>query len=257
MVIFSICSTSTFFAQDLTPRQIIKKGQDNIKLSGSEAVSTLTIVDSKGRERIRKIAQVTKLYDNGSTEKRLVRFLEPADVKGTGLLTVDYEDKDDDMWLYMPALRKTRRIVSSEKAKSFMGSEFSYADMTPPNLDDFSYNKLADEKIDGEDCYVIEMIPINDDVMDENGFSKRVLYQSKNDFIIRKAIYFDLEQELWKELFVSDIKLIDTKNKKYRPLKMTMENKQNERKSIMIFENIKLNSNLDDEYFSTRYLERE
>ena len=68
-----------------------------------------------------------------------MRFLSPPDVKGTGLLIFDYEENDDDMWLFMPSLRKTRRIVSSEKAKSFMGSEFSYADITPPALNDFIF----------------------------------------------------------------------------------------------------------------------
>ncbi len=77
----------------------------------------MIIIDKKGRERVRDTAQITKLYNKGETEKKLIRFLSPADVKGTGFLTFDYEDKDDDMWLYMPALRKVRRIVSSEKIK--------------------------------------------------------------------------------------------------------------------------------------------
>ena len=123
-VILTILFTfSSLTAQEsLTAKQIADKSFNATKLAGSEAVSTMTIIDSKGRERVRKIAQVTKLYQNGDTEKKLIRFLSPADVKGTGLLTYDYNDKDDDMWLYMPALRKTRRIISSEKAKSFMGS---------------------------------------------------------------------------------------------------------------------------------------
>ena len=119
-ILLIFCAIQSVSAEDLTARQIIDKSEENTKVSGSEAVSTMTIIDAKGRKRVRKVAQVTKLYDNGETEKKLIRFLSPADVKGTGLLTFDYEKKDDDMWLFMPALRKTRRIVSSEKAKSFM-----------------------------------------------------------------------------------------------------------------------------------------
>ena len=102
--------------ENLSAKQIVDKSFQTTKLVGSEMLSTLTIIDNRGRERVRKIATVSKLYNNGKTEKRLIRFLSPADVKGTGLLTFDYENKDDDMWLFMPALRKTRRIVSTEKA---------------------------------------------------------------------------------------------------------------------------------------------
>jgi len=74
------------------------------KMAGSEAISQLTIKDDKGRERKRKTAIASKLYDEGMTEKKIIRFLEPADVKGTSMLTFDYREKDDDMWIYLPAL---------------------------------------------------------------------------------------------------------------------------------------------------------
>jgi hypothetical protein len=140
------------FAQSLTALQIADRAQDAVRVKGLEAVATMQIFDDKGNERVRKIAQISKLTSDEKTEKRLIRFLEPADVKGTGLLTFDYKEGDDDIWLYMPALRKTRRIVSSDKAKNFMGSEFSYADMTPPTLDDFQFNLLEPGEIDAIPC---------------------------------------------------------------------------------------------------------
>ena len=245
------------YAGDLSPREIIKRGQDAVKLSATESVSTLTIIDQKGRQRLRKLAQVSKLYDGGKTEKRLVRFLEPADVKGTGLLTIDYENKDDDMWLYMPALRKTRRIVSSEKAKSFMGSEFSYADMTPPRLGDFTYQRLPDEEVDGAPCYVVEMTPLNEDIAEENGFSRRVVWSGKKDFVLRKTVYYDLDGELYKVLQVKSVKLVDPENSRWQPTHMVMENLQNGRRSILRVEKILLSKTVKDDYFTTRYLERE
>ena len=240
----------------ITPREVVERSTSATRLSGSEAVSNLTILDGRGRERVRRIAMVTKLFDNGNTEKKLTRFLEPADVKGTGLLSFDYLDKDDDMWLFMPAIRKTRRIVSREKAKSFMGSEFSYADMNPPVLDDFKYKSLGDQEEGGILCWKIEMIPVNDEVMDENGFSRKIAYIGKQDFMIRKSEYYDLDGELHKELTILEIKQLDAVNHKYRPIHMVMMNKQNNRKSIMKVEEIRLNPNIGDEYFTTRYLER-
>jgi hypothetical protein len=260
IIFVSVCLVITsvpLCAQDtLTAEQIVDRAFKVVKLDGLEAISTLTIIDSKGRERVRDIAMVSKLYENGETEKRLIRFLSPADVKGTGLLTYDYEKEDDDMWLFMPALRKTRRIVSSEKAKNFMGSEFSYADMTPPTLDDFTYNILGESETEGVMCWEIEIIPVDDDIADENGFSKRIVHITKENFVMRRAVYFDLDGELHKELNVIEIKEIDTKNHKYRYMHMLITNKQNDRKSIMKVNEIQYNQNVEDEYFTTRYLER-
>jgi outer membrane lipoprotein-sorting protein len=242
--------------ENLSAKQIVDKSFQATKLAGAEMLSTMTIIDNRGRERVRKIATVSKLFDNGETEKRLIRFLSPADVKGTGLLTFDYENKDDDMWLFMPALRKTRRIVSTEKAKNFMGSEFTYADMTPPILDNFVYELLGDEDVAGTMCWKIEMIPADDDVADENGFSKRISFIAKQDYVIRKAIYYDLDGELHKELSVESVTEVDTQNHKYRPTRMVMVNNQNGRKSVLNVDEIQFNPEVKDDFFTTRYLER-
>ncbi len=241
---------------DLSAQEIVDRSFQTTKLAGSETLSTMTIIDSRGRERIRQLASVTKLTDNGETEKRLIRFLSPPDVKGTGLLTFDYENKDDDMWLFMPALRKTRRIVSSEKAKNFMGSEFAYADMSPPILEEFLYRILGEENVNGTLCWQIEMTPVDDDIADENGFSKRITFIGQKDFVLRKAVYYDLDGELHKELTVHEIKEVDTTNHRYRPVFMTMVNLQNGRRSVVKFEKILFNPDVKDEYFTTRYLER-
>jgi len=241
----------------LTGQLIQKKSIEATRVAGVESVATMTIIDSKGRQRVRKLTQISKLYDNGQTEKKLIRFLSPADVKGTGFLIFDYREKYDDKWLYMPALRKTRRIVSSENAKSFMGSEFSYADMTPPAIEDFTYSILYEEEINGVLCWKIEITPKADDIADENGFSKKISYIGKQDYVIRKSVYFDLDEELHKEFTAYEIKELDTKNHKYRFTHMVMENKQNGRQSIMKVEKIKFTPEMKDEYFYIRYLERE
>ena len=245
------------YSQQFTAFQIAKRAEEAIKVKGVQGVSEMRIIDEKGRERIRKISQVTKLYDNGNTEKKLIRFMAPADVKGTGLLTYDYKDKDDDLWLYMPALRKTRRIVSTEKAKNFMGSEFTYSDMTPPSLDDFDFKNLGEEEFNGTLCYKIEWIPKDEDISEENGYSRRITFFGKNDFVIRKAVYYDLDGELYKEMIVHEIKEIDTVNHKYRAKHLEMVNLQNDRRSILFNEQLEFNPAIQDDYFTTRYLERE
>jgi hypothetical protein len=258
VLIISFCFTAVAIGQtELTPYEIVSRAQEVIRVKGVEGVSTLRIIDEKGRERVRKIKQATKLFDNGETEKRLIRFIAPADVKGTGLLTFDYKSKDDDLWLYMPTLRKVRRIVSSEKAKNFLGSEFTYSDMSPPSLDDFNFKLLGEEEINGAPCYKIEWKPKDDDIAEENGFSRQISYVTKSNFVIRKSMYYDLDGELLKELIVHEVKELDTVNHKYRAMNLEMINRQNGRRSMFINEKLEFNPNVDDNYFTTRYLERE
>jgi outer membrane lipoprotein-sorting protein len=236
--------------------EVVQKSRDVSKITGLESISTLSIIDSKGRVRVRKTSMASKEFDQGRTEKRVIRFMEPADVKGTGMLIFDHENDTDNMWIFMPALRKTRRIVSSDKSKNFMGSEFSNADMTASNINDFNYSYLGEEEIDGQMCFKIESQPRNEDIADENGFSKKISYIDKNLFVTRKAEYYDLNGELLKILNVPKFRLVDKSRGKYLALEMVIQNTQNGRKSIMQMDKIHINPDVNDDYFTIRFLEK-
>ena len=257
LVVATYVTSMTVYSQNsLTAKQIQQKSIEATRVKGTEALSKMTIINKNGQQRVREMAVATKLFDNGNTEKKLIRFTTPADVKGVGFLTYDYNAKNDDKWIYMPALRKTRRIISSESAKSFMGSEFSYADMTLPNIDEYTYKLLGEETVKVTACYKLEITPINDEVMDANGFSKKISYIGKNDFVLRKAVYYNLFDEEEKLMEVESIVEVDKTNHKYRFKKVVMTNLQNGRKSISEIIQIKYNPSIPDEYFTTRYIER-
>ena len=237
-------------------REIMQKSREVSKLDGMEAISTLRIYDAKGRERIRQTSMASKLFENGATEKRIIRFLAPAEVKGTGMLIYDHEERNDEMWIYLPALRKTRRIISNEKSKSFMGSEFSNADMSAPILEDFNYTLSGSETLDGTDCWIIEVLPINEDVMDEVGYDRQIVWIGKQDFVLRKAEYYDENDELYKQMICSDVRQMDKSGMKYLATRMEMNNIQNGRKSVMTMDKIQHNPDVKEEYFTIGYLER-
>lgn len=237
-------------------QDIMKKAAETRMVDGSEAVVKMSIISAKGQSRDRTLALATKLFDDGKTEKRVYRFMSPPDVKGTGVLVYDYEDKDDDVWVYLPALRKTRRIVSSQKSKSFMGSEFSYADVNAPTLSDFNYKLLGEDDAGGEACWKIEVLPKSKSVAKSEGYSKKIYWVSKKTYAIRKGEFYDLDGELLKELTSKNIKLLDPKKKRYRTMYMEMTNKQNGRKSVFESEKAALATSLKDDLFTTRYLER-
>ena len=241
----------------LSPRDIMEKVTVTRKLAGSESTIKMTIFDEKGQTREREISSATKLFDGGKTEKRVFRFLSPADVQGTGILIFDHETKADDVWIYLPALRKTRRILSSQGAQSFMGSEFSYADLNIPALDDFTYSLGKEEACAGGDtCFVVDVLPKGKETAAAEGYSKKTYWVSKTKFAVVRGLYYAIDGKLLKELIAKDIKLLDPKNKRYRTMRMEMVNKQNGRRSV--FESTKMTfaPNTKDEYFTPTYIER-
>ncbi len=118
-------------AQQPDAGQIMSKSRDLSLIASLNATVNLSITEKNGATRNRTISMTTKSFPDG-LEKRFIRFMEPADVRGTSMLVVDNKNQADEMWIYLPALKKTRRIVSSEKGKSFMSSEFTNADMSSP-----------------------------------------------------------------------------------------------------------------------------
>jgi outer membrane lipoprotein-sorting protein len=237
-------------------REIMDKVTTTRKLDGSEAVIKMTVLGENGQAREREISMATKLYDGGKTEKRIYRFLSPADVQGTGILVYDYEAKPDDVWIYLPALRKTRRVVSTQRAQSFMGSEFSYGDLNIPSLDDFDYTLVKEEPMGGEPTYVIDLVPKTKEIAEAEGYSKKTYWVSKAKMAVVRGLYYDKDGKLLKELIAQDIKLLDPKNKRYRAMHMEMINKQNGRKSVFETKKVTFSPTTKDDYFTTAYLER-
>lgn len=239
-------------------RELMRSVRTAARVQGAEALSTLTITKgTRGRARVLQLAVISRLYDEGQTEKRLLRFVAPPNVRGTGFLTWDHDARSDDLWVFLPALRKTRRILSSERAGAFMGSEFSYADISPPPVDDFTYSLLRAEAAEGVDCWVVSVVPKSGAVADENGFSKQEVWVAKDQPVVRKAIYYDLKGRLHKELSVVAVQEVDPAAHRFRAMHMVVVNKQNERRSELKVETFKLRPDAPDEYFTERYLERQ
>lgn len=237
-------------AQDA--REISKKASDAINLDDMEMVSTLKIISASGEERVRTMSTATKKF--GNVSKMMMKFLEPADVRGTTLLVFDYETKDDDLWIYMPALRKTRRIVSSEKGKNFMGSEFTNADMSKPNLDEFNYKLLGEETIDGKLCWKIESTCKTETQEEQYGFSKRISFIEKTNFLANKIEYYDLSGELLRVESINNYK--KQSNGSYFAFNMEMKNVQNNRRSVMTIDKFQLGSNLTEAQFTPAMIEK-
>ena len=233
-------------------REISNAAMDVMRFGSMEMKATLKIHDAKGRERVRQLETYSKAF--GETTKTIIKFTSPADVRGTAMLIVDYNDKADDMWIHLPALRKTRRIVSGERGKNFMGSEFTNADMSLPNMDDFVYKTLGEEEYDGHVCWKIQSSCKTEDLEDENGYKRKVSWIDKENSLCYKVEFYDLEDELFKTQLIKEFQ--KQSNGKYFAYYMEMYNDQNGRRSVMTTDSFKLGSDLDEGSFSPNTLEK-
>ncbi len=251
---FCLFVFATFFlktnAQDALA--ISQKAMDVIQVEDMEMISTINIYDAKGNVRTRQISTASRKF--GDANKMLIRFLAPADVKGTTLLIHDYDDKEDSQWIYMPALRNVRRIVSTEKAKNFMGSEFTNADMSKPNLHDYTYEILGEEDYKGRACLKIEAISKTDKIRQENGFNKRISWIDKETYLCYKIDYYDASDRNYRVQYIDDYRKLSSGN--YFAHKMVMENLRNGRKSEMIVDKFQLGSKLAENIFSPSMLDK-
>jgi len=238
-------------AQQPDAWQIMAKSRD-MSITGSLSANiNLTITEKGGSTRNRTISMTTKSYPEG-LEKRFIKFIEPADVRGTAMLVVDNANTADDMWIYLPALKKTRRIVTSEKGKSFMSSEFSNADMTSPSLSDFTHRHADNSGKDTQ--WIIESVPVNEDKADEYGYSKKISYISIDKTQVQKMEFYNFDNELFKVIEIKSI--LPLGNGKYLVKNMVANNLATNRKSEILFSSISEGVKVDDSFFTIQNLER-
>jgi outer membrane lipoprotein-sorting protein len=187
---------------------------------------------------------------SGEGDKTLMVFLSPKDQKGTALLTYQHKDRDDDQWLYLPALKRVKKIASSKKSGPFMGSEFSFEDIGGQQVDDYTYKYLRDEQVDGQDCFVVESYP-----KDKNsGYTKIITWVDKQHYRTLKADFYDRKNSHLKTLVAKDFNLY--LDKFWRPHEMEMVNHQTGRSTVLKQSNIKFNVGLTDDDFTQNSLKR-
>lgn len=188
----------TVFAQ--TGYDIMKKADEVPTPKTSSYTATMTLTDKKGNVRVREVKEMTK--DFGDVSKSVIIFTTPKDVAGVGYLMFDYVEKSDgtkqdsDNWLYMPALKKVRRISGSDSGGDFMGTDFTYEDMGDRGLNKDTFTLLGEENVDGTDCYKVEAV--SKDNTEKN--PRRILWIGKENFIMYKAEFYDRQNNLQRVL---------------------------------------------------------
>ncbi len=242
-------------AEGLSAREIMERV--DARDDGDNSVSDLEmiLIDKRGNQRVRHLRSFRR--DEGEDEHGIIFFLSPPDVEDTGFLTYDYDDgdKDDDQWLYLPALKKTKRIASGDKSGSFMWSDFTFADMTDRNLDYYDYKIVQESEVGGHPVWVIEAIPNTEDEIEETGYTKQILFVRKDNYVVVRAKSWLEKGGRNKYLDVKKLELIDDIWVATEMHMTTKKGKKTLHKTVLISDDVKFNQPMDESSFSVRKLE--
>jgi len=242
-------------AADLTAHDIMAKNFFVSKVSAVKADTTMLLINDRSQKRERKNTTVIKLQPNGVDSKFLVRFSAPADIKGTGFLQIEHVDGEDDLWIYLPALKKSRRLVANNKKDSFVGSDFSYGDISLPKVDLYRHTLVRSEKSGENECYVIESVPVDDTVKANSGYSRKITWVRQDNFLESKVEYYDLGNRLLKTQTIARGQEVEPG--RWLAVHREMLNHQTGHRTVIDIENLDTHSAISDDLFTTRYVERE
>ncbi|WP_027338819.1 outer membrane lipoprotein-sorting protein [Halonatronum saccharophilum] len=238
--------------ESITAREIVEKSNILSRVEGIQAELNMKIINSSGQERVRRLRSISK-EDNKGVEKSLIHFLEPANVRGTGFLSITNPEEADERYLYLPALGRPRRISSEERGGSFMGTDFSYEDITF-NIDDYTYKLVREEILNEREVYVVKAEGISREIKSNVGFAKRTIFIRKDNFVPVKSEYFNDMGEKIKIMRAYDIEEVN--DGIWFSTRMEMEDVNKGSRTELVYEDIKVNVNISDDYFSIRQLSR-
>jgi hypothetical protein len=243
-------------AADLTAREIMQRVND--RDDGDDRISDMEmiLIDKRGQQRVREMRTFSK--DRDKDEFSLMFFLSPADVKDTGFLTYDYDEegKDDDQWLFLPALKKTKRIAAGDKSGSFMGSDFSYSDMSKRNLDNYDYTLMKETEVNGNKVWQIQAVPRTDEEIKETGYTKSVAFVQQDNFVVIRSVGWLKKGGRLRYMEVHDLPQIEGIWVATQMSMTTKKGKATLHKTLLKSSNIKFNQNLNIDDFSIRKLEK-
>lgn len=237
-----------FAIEHLTGEAIARRVFDRDRGKNSISIATMILESEKGDRRTRTFSNL-RILEEG-LEKQLIRFTSPADINGTGFLTIEKPGYETDQFLYLPALRRSRRIVSSQKSQQFVNSDFTYEDMERHPVENYLYEVKGDKIIDKTDCYILEIKPKE---IADSQYSLIRACIAKQTFVTLSAEYFDKKGTHEKTFKVITI---EKKQNIWTETKVVMENLLKLHKTYINLETIEYNTDISSNQISTNALEK-
>ncbi len=232
------------YGQQVTGYDIAKEALEREKGFGSFSAELQMVLKNRhGEQSTRRIRNnVLETKDDGDKTMLIIDF--PKDIKGTILLTHSHKNKQDDQWLYLPGLKRVKRIASSNRSGPFMGSEFAFEDLVSSELDKYEYSFLRNESVSEVEFYVLERFPHDT----KSGYTKHIVWYDAEELRIQKIEYYDRKSSLLKTLSYDDYRLY--KQKFWRAHRMEMVNHQTGKSTVLIWQDFNFDSGLQERDFS-------
>ena len=231
-----------------TAQEIAQKIYDRDDGKTAESEMTMSLIPDEGSARERTMKVFSK--DFGEKSKRLILFSAPKKIQGTSFLSLEQHDKDDLQFLYLPALRRVRRIAGSQKARSFVNSDFTYEDMERRKVERDSYTLLGSEMIDGRDTWKLERKARDED---DSQYAKSILWVVKDSYVVVKSELYDKKGKLSKHYTAKKLEKVDGI---WTALEMSMQDVQRGHTTINKIVSVKYNRPVSDDIFTKAYMER-
>lgn len=207
----------------------------------------MTLRNRQGASSVRELRIRTREVP-GDGDKSLITFDTPADVKGTALLSFTHKSGPDDQWLFMPEVKRVKRIASDNKAGPFMSSEFAYEDLSSQEVEKYGYAFLRDEPLDGVAMHVFERYPVDP----KSGYTRQVVWLDQAELRVHKVEYYDRKASLLKTLTAKGFQ--QYLGKHWRPSELTMVNHQTGKSTVLEFRDYKFATGLKDKDFDQNAL---
>ena len=236
----------------VTADEVMKKSQTAFLYQGKDfkARVLMKLISKGGQERIRELTMLRKNYgETGGEQKYFMYFFQPADVKDMTFMVNKYPAKDDDRWLFVPAINMVRRIAAQDKSSSFVGSDFTYEDVSGRDIEDDNHTLAKEEKLDTKDCYVIKSSPKAQDV----DYIYKLSWIDKGSFLPLKEEYYDKKGELYRVFSADEIKEM----KGFHTItKRTMKNLLSGHRTEVTYVKSDYDIGLEDSLFTERFLKQ-
>ena len=236
----------------LTAEEVVKKSQEAFLYQGKDfkARVMMKLITKDGKERKREMTMLRKNYGpSGGEQKYFIYFFQPVDVRDMTFMVYKYPQRDDDRWLFIPAIKMVKRIAAQDKRSSFVGSDFTYEDISGRDLEDDTHEIIKEEKLGGQDCFVIKSTPKARDM----NYSYKFSWIDMETFLPLKEEYYNLKGERIK-IFTAD-KIEEIKGFP-TVVKRTMKNIQSGHRTEVTFIKTDYNIGIEDRLFSERFLKR-
>ncbi len=249
-VIFLMSAPAVAESPEEKGLRIAREAEARDKGFGNYSADQTMILRNKRGQESERILRISVLENEADGDRSLIVFNRPRDVKGTALLTHSHKTEDDDQWLYLPALKRVKRISSSNKAGSFMGSEFAYEDMTSQEIEKYTYRWLRDEPCGDMTCWVSERTPVDK----KSGYTRQVSWVDQDEYRVWKVEYYDRKNSHLKTLTVPSHQ--QYLGRHWRADEMLMVNHLTGKSTRLIWQNYSFGADLDESDFTKVSLKR-